>query len=237
MTSYVIRAILQTPTTENRSCRFVSLLFKQYLSVVLACFLSMKTNKQTLLDQIAADIVRDGICPDLAKTATHLVPGEGNPDADIVLIGEAPGKNEDLTGKPFVGAAGKLLTELLASAGLTREEVFITSIVKYRPPNNRDPKPKEKAESWPYMLRQLEVIQPRLVVTLGRHSMGYFVPGVTIGQAHGQLISGDKWDVMPVYHPAAALYGLPRSVVQDDFMKLKKVVEQLRKEPIKNATK
>jgi uracil-DNA glycosylase family 4 len=190
----------------------------------------MNTTKQRLLDQIAADIVRDNICPDLAKTATNLVPGEGNPDAKVVLIGEAPGKNEDLTGKPFVGASGKFLTQLLASSGLKREDVFITSIVKYRPPNNRDPLPKEKEESWPYMVRQLEVIQPKLVVTLGRHSMGYFIPNATIGQIHGRLVKGEKWDVMPVYHPAAALYsGITRQLVQEDFMKLKEVVNHLER--------
>ncbi|HKX73616.1 MAG TPA: uracil-DNA glycosylase [Candidatus Saccharimonadales bacterium] len=185
--------------------------------------------KQKRLDQIAADIVASNICPDLAKTAMNLVPGEGDPDADIVLIGEAPGKNEDLTGRPFVGAAGKFLTELLAIAGLTREEVFITSIVKYRPPHNRDPRPIEKEESWPFLLRQLTVIQPKLVVTLGRHSMGYFVPGVTIGQAHGTLVKGDQWDILPVYHPAAALYsGATRALVIEDFMKLKSIVTSLK---------
>lgn len=200
-------------------------------------FCMSELTKQKQLDRIAEDMVKDGVCAELAATATQLVPGEGNPDADVVFIGEAPGKNEDITGKPFVGAAGKYLNELLAIAGLTREEVFITSIVKYRPPNNRDPKPTEKAESWPYMLRQLEVIQPKLVVTLGRHSMGYFVPNATIGQIHGQLVTGGKWDVMPVYHPAAALYGMPRAVVEDDFMKLKKVVDHIRKESKQNATK
>lgn len=196
-----------------------------------------KLTKQKQLDQIAGDMVKDKVCPELAETATQLVPGEGNPNADVVFIGEAPGKNEDITGRPFVGAAGKYLNELLAIASLTREEVFITSIVKYRPPNNRDPKPAEKAESWPYLLRQLKVIQPKLVVTLGRHSMGYFVPNATIGQIHGQLVTGGEWDVMPVYHPAAALYGMPRAVVEDDFMKLKKVVERIRKESKSNATK
>lgn len=189
----------------------------------------MHSKKQQLLDQIAADIVRDNICPDLAKTATHLVPGEGNPDADVVLIGEAPGKNEDLTGKPFAGAAGKFLTELLATAGLTRDEVFITSIVKYRPPNNRDPRPAEKEASWPYLLRQLEVIKPGLVVTLGRHSMGYFIPNATIGQIHGTLVRGEQWNVLPVYHPAAALYsGAARVLVKDDFLKLKEIVKTLK---------
>lgn len=189
----------------------------------------MNQTKQARLDQIAVDIVQSNICADLAKMATNLVPGEGNPDAAIVLIGEAPGKNEDLTGRPFVGAAGRFLTELLEIAGLKRDEVFITSIVKYRPPNNRDPKPKEKEESWPYLVRQLDVIEPKLVVTLGRHSMGYFIPNATIGQIHGQLVKGDKWDILPVYHPAAALYsGATRALVIEDFMKLKKIVTSLK---------
>lgn len=196
-----------------------------------ACHLysSMHQDKQKRLDQIAVDIAKDNVCPDLAKTATHLVPGEGNANATIVLIGEAPGKNEDLTGKPFVGSAGRFLNELLALAGLKREDVFITSIVKYRPPNNRDPKPAEKDASWPYLLRQLEVIEPKLVVTLGRHSMGYFVPNATITQAHGRLIKGKKWDVMPMYHPAAALYsGATRALLIDDFMNFKKVVTLMK---------
>jgi DNA polymerase len=188
----------------------------------------MKSDKQIRLDQITADMIADkNLCPDLAKTATHIVPGEGNPDADVVLIGEAPGKNEDLTGKPFVGAAGKFLTELLQSAGLEREDVFITSIVKYRPPKNRDPRPDEKEQSWPYLLRQLRVIQPKLVVTLGRHSMGYFVPNQTITEAHGKLIEGGEWPVLPLFHPAAALYsGNMRQILHDDFASLKAVLER-----------
>src|SRR6476469_453300 len=122
----------------------------------------MNTSKQTRLNQITADMLADkNLCPDWAKTATNIVPGEGNPDADVVFIGEAPGKNEDLTGRPFVGAAGKFLEELLERAGLQRKDVFITSIVKYRPPKNRDPRPDEKEQSWPYLLRQLRVIQPK----------------------------------------------------------------------------
>lgn len=172
-------------------------------------------------------IADKSLCPDLAQTATHIVPGEGNPDADVVLIGEAPGKNEDLTGKPFVGAAGKFLTELLESAGLKREDVFITSIVKYRPPKNRDPRPDEKEQSWPYLLRQLRVIEPKLVVTLGRHSMGYFVPNQTITEAHGTLIEGGEWPVLPLFHPAAALYNAKmRQLLYDDFAALKAVLER-----------
>lgn len=222
----------------RRCCRAIMIVTSHFgakLCRVLAAipdrpFFMNISEKQKRLEQIAADMIKNNVCPDLAKTATHLVPGEGDPDASIVLIGEAPGKNEDLTGRPFVGAAGKFLTELLAKAGLTREEVFITSIVKYRPPNNRDPKPTEKEASWPYLLRQLKVIEPKIIVTLGRHSMGYFVPGQTIGQVHGKLITGGKWQILPVYHPAAALYsGINRKLVIEDFMKLKEIVTKLER--------
>jgi len=137
------------------------------------------------LDQIKADIIANNICPDLAQGATQLVMGHGNPEADIVFIGEAPGKNEDLHGIPFVGAAGKLLDEMLEANGVQRQDVYITNIVKYRPPNNRDPLPEEKRAFWPYLLRELKVIKPRVVVTLGRHSMEFFLPGKQISLVHG----------------------------------------------------
>ena len=146
----------------------------------------MAINKQVLLEQIKADIIEYNVCPNLAREATNLVMGDGNIDADIVIIGEAPGKNEDISGLPFMGAAGKFLNEMLDSVGIVRSDVFITNIVKYRPPKNRDPSKQEKAEFWPYLLRQLDVIQPKVVVTLGRHSMGYFLPQANIGEVHGQ---------------------------------------------------
>lgn len=130
--------------------------------------------------------MNDNICPDLAKTAKNLVMGDGNPDADIVFIGEAPGKNEDEQGLPFVGAAGRFLNEMLASIGLERQDIYITNIVKYRPPNNRDPLPEEKKDFLPYLQRQLEVIAPKVVVTLGRHSTNCFLPDLQISKAHGQ---------------------------------------------------
>lgn len=189
----------------------------------------MNITKQRQLDQITADMLEHKVCAELAAQATNIVPGEGNPDADIVFIGEAPGRNEDLTGKPFIGAAGKLLSTLLEGIGLHREDVFITSIVKFRPPNNRDPKPSEKEESWPYLLRQLRVIQPKLVVTLGRHSMGYFVPDQTIAQVHGKLVEGGEWPVLPVYHPAAALYNRNTlAVLQEDFAALAAALKNLK---------
>lgn len=188
-------------------------------------------DKQKLLAQIAADIVADKICDHLAKTAKNLVIGDGNLNAEVVFIGEAPGKKEDEQGLPFVGAAGKFLNEMLAHAGLKREDVYITNIVKYRPPNNRDPLPEEKEAFWPYLLRQLKVIQPKLVVTLGRHSMEYFLPSQKISQVHGQPKRNGDLVIMPLFHPAAALYnGGMRQTLIDDFMKIPIVLKKLEKE-------
>lgn len=187
---------------------------------------------QELLEQIRADIIARNICPDLAQAATNLVMGEGSPTADIVFIGEAPGKKEDATGLPFVGAAGKFLNELLAHIDLDRHDIYITNIVKYRPPNNRDPSKEEKEAFWPYLVRQLEVIQPKIVVTLGRHSMNYFLPEAKISQVHGEpsevTLGKTALTIVPLYHPAAALYnGSMRSVLLDDFMKLPTLINTL----------
>lgn len=187
-----------------------------------------KSDKQKLLAQIAADIKANNVCDHLAKTATNLVIGEGNLDAEVVFIGEAPGKNEDLLGRPFVGAAGKFLDEMLGHAGLKREDVYITNIVKYRPPNNRDPEPTEKEAFWPYLLRQLKVIQPKLIVTLGRHSMEYFLPSQRISDIHGQPKRNGDLVIMPLFHPAAALYnGGMRQTLIDDFMKIPIVLKKI----------
>ena len=187
---------------------------------------------QAQLDALAESILAANVCPELRDQATQLVMGDGNPDAEIVFIGEAPGKNEDLQGKPFVGAAGKFLNEMLAQAGMDRSDVYITNIVKYRPPNNRDPLPEEKAAFWPYLLKQLEIIQPKVVITLGRHSMEYFLPGLKSGQIHGEpkrIQFGDhKIVIMPLFHPAAALYnGGLRQTLIDDFLKVPEVIRQL----------
>jgi len=163
------------------------------------------SDKQALLGQIKADILKQNICPDLAKTAKQLVFGDGNPNADIVFIGEAPGKNEDIQGLPFVGASGKFLSEMLALIDLKREDIYITNIVKYRPPNNRDPLPSEKEAFLPFLEAQLEVIQPVVVVTLGRHSMNCFLPDLLIGKAHGQPQQRDGKVYMPLYHPSGGL--------------------------------
>lgn len=196
-------------------------------------------DKQVQLDQIQADIIKSNICPDLAKQATQLVMGDGNPNADIVFIGEAPGKNEDIQGKPFVGAAGKFLNEMLATIGLERQDIYITNIVKYRPPENRDPTPEEKHEFLPYLQAQLEVIQPKIVVTLGRHSTNCFLPDLQISKIHGQpkriklALHQDKSKslpivILPLYHPAAALYnGGMRQTLLDDFAAIPAILNQI----------
>lgn len=189
-----------------------------------------KSDKTTRLDQIKADIKTKNICPDLAKTATNLVMGVGNADADIVFIGEAPGKNEDLQGEPFVGAAGKFLDEMLSLVGMKRGDVYITNIVKYRPPNNRDPLPDEKKAFWPFLLQEIHVIRPKIIATLGRHSMEYFLPEMKISQVHGQpkriRLGNDKVVILPLFHPAAALYnGSMRETLISDFQAVPKIIE------------
>jgi uracil-DNA glycosylase family 4 len=134
-----------------------------------------------------------------------MVPGEGNPDADVMLVGEAPGRNEDEQGRPFVGRAGKLLDELLAEAGLEREQVFITNVVKARPPGNRDPRAGEVAHHMPWLEAQLALIRPRLVVPLGRHALAHF-SDARIAEVHGTELIERGRTLFPLYHPAAAMY-------------------------------
>ena len=184
-----------------------------------------KADKQKLLEQIKADIIKQNICPDLAQEATQLVFGTGSLDAELVFIGEAPGKNEDIQGLPFVGAAGKFLDEMLASINLARDDVYITNIVKYRPPGNRDPLPDEKAAFLPFLRSQLEVIDPKLVVTLGRHSMDSLLPGLQISKVHGQPKRYKGQVYLPLFHPAAALYnGSMRQTLIDDFARIPRVL-------------
>lgn len=187
--------------------------------------------KQDQMRLLRQEILDKNICPQLAEQATQLVIGDGSLDAEIVFIGEAPGKKEDEMGLPFVGAAGRFLDTMLEAAGMDRGDVYITNIVKYRPPNNRDPLPEEKEAFWPYLLRQLEIIDPKVVVTLGRHSMEYFLPDAKISQVHGRAVkkkvfyldkTEHEWLIVPLYHPAAALYnGGMRQVLIDDFLNMK----------------
>lgn len=185
--------------------------------------------KQQQLDDIAQKIVDDDVAPELAKSATQLVFGVGSPDAKLVFIGEAPGKNEDLQGEPFVGAAGRFLNEMLEMIGLERKDVYITNIVKYRPPNNRDPLPDEKEAFLPYLESQLEVIQPLLVVTLGRHSLNCFLPDLQISRCHGQPKRYKGRIYLPLFHPAAALYnGEMRQTLIDDFASIPAIIEKIK---------
>ncbi|KKU78973.1 MAG: Phage DNA polymerase-related protein [Candidatus Amesbacteria bacterium GW2011_GWA2_47_70] len=187
--------------------------------------------KKQELEKIAREIKAfKGL--DIAKNATHAVPGEGDPDAAIMFIGESPGYNEDMQGRPFVGQAGMLLEKtLLEVLGLKRGDVYITNIVKFRPPDNRDPFDNEIAACADWLDRQIKIISPKIIVTLGRFSMTKFIPGVTISQIHGvaryyqpstmnyQLI------IFPMYHPAAALRGTTMmNAFKADFVKLKNLL-------------
>jgi DNA polymerase len=142
---------------------------------------------------------------EICEAATNIVPGEGNHDADVMLVGEAPGASEDKQGRPFVGRAGKLLDELLAEAGLVRDDVFITNVVKARPPGNRDPKAAEVAHYLPWLEQQLALIRPRVVIPVGRHALAHFAPGKKITEVHGTLVVEGDRQLVPWLHPAAAL--------------------------------
>jgi len=183
--------------------------------------MAKQTTKLEQLEKIKESIIKDDICPELAKGAKQLVFGDGNPDADVVFVGEAPGKNEDEQGLPFVGAAGRFLEEMLGMIGRKRSDVYITNIVKYRPADNRDPYSDEKAAFLPYLRSQLEVIKPKLVVTLGRHSMDSLLPGLQISRVHGQPKRYKGQVYLPLFHPAAALYnGGMRQTLIDDFARI-----------------
>jgi DNA polymerase len=179
-----------------------------------------------VLAEIAEEVKGCTLC-ELFRTATNAVPGEGNPEARVMFIGEAPGWHEDKQGKPFVGNSGRFLDELIESAGLTRDEVFITNIVKHRPPGNRDPLPDEIAACSGYLERQIAAIDPDVIVTLGRHSMNRYFPGERISKIHGTSKRIGTRLVVPMYHPAAALHnGALRSTIEDDFKRLPKFLAE-----------
>ena len=169
------------------------------------------------LQQVASRIHNCFDC-DLSQSRTKAVPGEGPKDADLMFIGEGPGFNEDQQSRPFVGAAGQYLEELLAKVDMKRDSVFITNMVKCRPPGNRDPLPGEIEACSKYIDEQIRLVQPKVIVTLGRHSLGKFLPGETIGKVHGKPKQVGDLIVYPIYHPAAALrrHSL-RLVMENDF--------------------
>ena len=182
--------------------------------------------KEAVLDEIAAEIRVCTRC-ELHRTRTNSVPGEGPADARIMFIGEAPGWNEDQQGRPFVGAAGKFLEELLGAAGLKRSDVLITNVVKSRPPGNRDPLPDEIVACAPFLQRQIDTIDPDVIVTLGRFSMAKWFPGERISRIHGQPKRDGKRLIVPMYHPAAALHQQAlKTTILEDFAKLPRILAE-----------
>lgn len=174
----------------------------------------------TTLDDLRTKLKEWKGC-DLAKTSNPVL-GEGNAKAEVMFIGEAPGEQEDKLGRPFVGPAGKFLDELLGTIGLERKDVYISNVVKYRPPANRDPTDEEKAQCMPWLKMEIALIKPRVIVPLGRHALGHFFPKLSISAAHGkpQKLT-DSVTVFPIYHPAAALHnGGLRQALYDDFAAL-----------------
>lgn len=188
----------------------------------------MTASKQLQLKKLSEQITSDKVCIELAGQATQLVFGSGDPEAEVLFIGEAPGKKEDELGEPFVGAAGKFLNEMLEMIGLKRASVYITNIVKYRPPNNRDPLPEEKSAFLPYLDKQIDIIKPKLIVTLGRHSMDSLLPNLKISEVHGQPKRHKGLVYLPLFHPAAALYnGGLRQTLIDDFARIPTILEKI----------
>lgn len=194
----------------------------------------MDMTKQQLLDELNKKMSACSQCV-LRSGCQNVVPGEGSADAEIMFIGEGPGQKEDELGRPFVGAAGKFLDEMLAAINLKREEVYIANVVKCRPPQNRDPLPEEVAACWPWLLKQIKIIDPKLIVTLGRHSMERFLPNQRISAIHGKAMRRNVPELGPrifyaLYHPAAALYnGSMRGVLLEDFKKIPKVLKAIEK--------
>ena len=185
-------------------------------------------NKRHQLEQLKQKVLMDPHLP-FKETATNLVFGAGSEDPKVLFIGEAPGKNEDLTGLPFVGAAGKVLSELMESIGLKREDVYITSVIQYRPPKNRDPKPAEIALFEPYLNEQLNILNPKVIVTLGRFSLGKFIPNAKVADIHGKpqkaIWRNKNLIIIPLYHPAAVIYRQSlKEILKQDFQTIKKFI-------------
>lgn len=199
----------------------------------MVLLLPKNMDQQQSLDALNIRMDESCTCA-LKSTATQAVPGEGNPDADILFIGEAPGKKEDEQGVPFVGASGKFLAEMLATINLKREDIYITNIVKYRPPNNRDPLPAEVLACEEWLHGQINIIRPKVIVTLGRHAMEHFIPGQKISEIHGQAFARTLPDIgeqvfFVLYHPAAALYnGSLRQTLITDFKKIPDIIKKLK---------
>lgn len=191
-------------------------------------------SKKKVLDALNERMLLECRCS-LRTQATQAVPGEGSAEAEILFIGEAPGKKEDEQGRPFVGAAGKFLNEMLETIHLKREDIYITNVVKYRPTDNRDPSPKEITDCREWLVEQIKIIQPKIIVTLGRHALGHFIHGEKISEAHGQTFQKTFPDIgaqtiFVLYHPAAALYnGGMRETLLKDFKKIPHILEKIQR--------
>lgn len=191
------------------------------------------TEKQQKLSQLNQEMTSCKKCV-LRKTCKQVVAGEGNAEAEIMFIGEGPGKKEDEQGRPFVGAAGKFLDEMLKSINLERKDIYIANVVKCRPENNRDPLPEEVQTCWFWLEQQIKIIQPKLIVTLGRHSMGRFIENQKILQVHGEVFHRKIENLgelvfCTLYHPAVALYnGRMRETLLKDFGKIPRILEKLK---------
>ncbi|PZC45253.1 MAG: DNA polymerase [Chloroflexi bacterium] len=173
---------------------------------------------------------------DLSKTRTHAVPGEGSLDSKILLVGEAPGAREDEQGLPFIGTAGSVLSNMLKLIGLSRQQVYIANIIKCRPPDNRDPSPNEINQCWKYLDKQIEIINPELIVTLGRHSFNNFFPGELISKERGKPRTWKGRIVFPVYHPAATLYNPKlKPILEEDFRQMKTLINSSESGDIKES--
>ncbi|MDD5397261.1 MAG: uracil-DNA glycosylase [Candidatus Moranbacteria bacterium] len=192
-------------------------------------------NKEEQLQKLNTEMSACSKCA-LRCGASRVVAGSGSADAQIMFIGEAPGKKEDELGVPFVGAAGKFLDEMLASIKLKRQDIYIANVAKCRPPENRDPLPEEIKECWPWLEQQIQIIDPKIIITLGRHSLNRFHPEAKISQTHGVLFEktfpnmGARY-FYALYHPAAALYnGSMREVLKKDFAKIPLILKKIKKE-------
>jgi DNA polymerase len=202
----------------------------------------MPTQEEIFSAQTLAEITAFVSCCtrcNLHKTKICDVPGMGNSKAKVLFIGEAPGKAEDQKGEPFVGAAGKFLNEMLTDLGWERKDIFIANVLKHRPPDNRDPLPAEIEACWPYLSKQIEIIDPKLIVFLGRHAMQRFFPTFSISKVHGQAFrkpwGGKNRVFLALYHPAAALYnGSMREILKEDFARIPKILEEIEKKQIIN---
>jgi uracil-DNA glycosylase family 4 len=186
----------------------------------------VKKDTMSALTELYEEIKKCRQC-EIARYRTNVVPGEGAEDADIMFIGEAPGWHEDQQGRPFVGPAGKFLDELLGLIGLKREQVYITNVIKTRPLDNRDPLPQEMVNCRPWLDRQIEIIRPKMIVTLGRYSMALFFPGKTISRIHGTAEKRDGILYYAMYHPAAALHQQSlRETIKADMQKIPELLRQ-----------